>query len=556
MYKPNKDGLITKLLIGGLYVLLACTSAKADIRATYGQSATRVNLTVEITDNGAMRFTRSDGSYIISVDGNSYLVEAGPGGPIATTIEAESYLRRQDMGSTSHANDKDSEKIRELVIGENTNIYGYDGNIYNLLGSKYPYITLTNDRNLQSLGNAVWLYFEISEKIYYGPKRNVGNLEEILAGKGVLALGQDKLIDLSFSHIDSSRFTVPAVPLTVADIEAADLIRNRNNTIVNTDTITNGAFLDGKLYTLNAKNGLEVRTEGSLHSSPIETPGFVHSICVLNGELFIITEKDDISTASLWSRLPNEWRLETEIVIGSKNYFVALDCSGEEPLLVTHKQIILPRSNRKRSINWGQIQSSGGFVKSLQHDGYLYLGRNTGEWGGGLIRIAMSNGRAEVIDASDPNELCGGILNGSCDPVTGLAPDPINPECVIATTGLVHFSSDGAILRICDKKITLAFAKPYTLESNWHFDTANTSEAIASVPYFSLGWDAGNVWVVGANGIYNFSDQQLPNFYPFPRLYRYLSSNIDWSNPEFILIQTDMNRRHSLSGGSLILVPR
>jgi hypothetical protein len=114
----------------------------------------------------------------------------------------------------------------------------------------------------------------------------------------------------------------------------------------------------------------------------------------------------------------------------------------------------------------------------------------------------------------------------------------------------------GSVLRICGEKISLAYSKPYTLDPNWRFDPKNISESNYSVPYFSLGGDGRKVWAVGSDGIYHFATDKLPAFSAFPRPHRTPPSRIDWSNPEFILIRTGMNQRHSLSGGSLILVPR
>lgn len=62
------------------------------------------------------------------------------------------------------------------------------------------------------------------------------------------------------------------------------------------------------------------------------------------------------------------------------------------------------------------------------------------------------------------------------------------------------------------------------------------------------------LWAVAADGVYRFTEAPLPEFSPLPK--RQVRSPVDWSNPDYILISTDMNRRHFLSGTSWLLVLR
>lgn len=51
--------------IAGLMLLAIGAAAQADITANYASADARRALTVEVADNGAMRFTDKDGSYIL-----------------------------------------------------------------------------------------------------------------------------------------------------------------------------------------------------------------------------------------------------------------------------------------------------------------------------------------------------------------------------------------------------------------------------------------------------------------------------------------------------------
>jgi hypothetical protein len=51
--------------------------------------------------------------------------------------------------------------------------------------------------------------------------------------------------------------------------------------------------------------------------------------------------------------------------------------------------------------------------------------------------------------------LCAGPLNGGCDPVTGVVPDPDHPQCVLASIGLSHMLMQGRIIRACPGRVDL-----------------------------------------------------------------------------------------------------
>lgn len=256
----------------------------------------------------------------------------------------------------------------------------------------------------------------------------------------------------------------------------------------------------------------------------------------------------------LWSGAPGNWKQEATFRQSQEHPFLALDCSGTEPLLLTAKALQLPRSGRTIAIDPEKL-APGGYFTTLQHGGYLYVGANSGEWGGGLRRFSLTTGAGEAIDASDPEELCGGALNTNCDPVTGLSPDPAKPDCVLASVGLVHFGSSGQVVRICDGRVAVAYRKPYTLDPAWETKPAE-DESFSSVPFYALVSSEDASWAVANDGLYRFAAEERPTFIPFGRTKRLPASGIDWSDARFVLVATDMNQRHSMSGTSLLLVPR
>jgi hypothetical protein len=546
-------------VIAAILLFLDSAPSFADVRATYQEENGRGNFVIEMGDDGSMRFTSPRLDYLLIVDGQAYSVDPGPGGPIVTTAEAIAYETQKDIEKRRIVHSpSDSTKVQNpvrYVPGRTVEIAGYSGTAYSVPDTTYAEVVLSKEESLLALGKALAAYSNTIETMSVEPQRPEDNLNELLESHGVLQFWGRQLTSVSFAEVDPARFAIPATPITLADVKAADAEPAGKDANDEAADIIKAVYLKGRLYTLTDNGELAVWAEGAAQNKMVKTPDQVHSFCALNGELFIVTAKKGASTGYLWSGESDSWTREAEIKSSTKNPFISLDCTGTEPFLVSGATIVMPRSGRAIPVK-SNATEFGGFATTLQHGGYLYVGVNAGEWGGGLQRISLTSGKAERVDASDPKELCGGVLNKSCDPVTGLAADPANPDCIIATTGLVHMLPHGSVLRICGEKISLAYSKPYTLDPNWRFDPKNISESNYSVPYFSLGGDGRKVWAVGSDGIYHFATDKLPAFSAFPRPHRTPPSRIDWSNPEFILIRTGMNQRHSLSGGSLILVPR
>src|SRR5258708_467418 len=139
-----------------------------------------------------------------------------------------------------------------------------------------------------------------------------------------------------------------------------------------------------------------------------------------------------------------------------------LNAAGSPTVLCVHTVRKLAPDNH----SWKQVKLSrklrGGFqqtVASPISGSSVYIGFNTGEWGGGLQRVDLRSGTVTDIERRDTKELCAGPLNSNCDPVTGVIPDPQNKDCVLAAVGLVHMMSHGSILRVCGTSVSLVFEK-------------------------------------------------------------------------------------------------
>jgi hypothetical protein len=552
--------------------LLAIPSAPAvaDVQATYARGNTdEETVTVELAEDGALRVSQRryrDLSYFLFVDGQTYTVEAGPGGPTVATVEAATErTRRNREGMTilgeGFGGTDESIPIHYAPV-DATKIAGYDGIRYNFPGAydaEATQIVLSDDPTLKPLGSAFAAYAQAKDVVSGSEDETTDNLDQLLPEHGVLAIWGYELKSISFAPVARSRFAVPAAPLTLSEIPQADITITQptETELIQLRTfIVSAAFQGETLYALWSDGRLQAWSEGAENGKDVMVPTLVRAFCVHENDLFLATGNWGEGTVRLWAGAPGAWSVAAAFAESESDPFLALDCSGPQPVMLSARAIRLPTEGRSIAIASGE-GSPFGASSTLTHGGFLYAGLNAGEFGGGLMRFPLTGGEGEYLDASDPQELCGGVLNKDCHPVTGLAVDPLRPDCILASVGLNHMSlSLGSVVRICGERISLTYAKPYTLDENWKFDPENIGGANPSVAFYSLTGNERGVWAVASDGTYHFGKDAEPEFSPFPRFFHFPESGVDWSNPEFVLIATTKNQRFSVSGGSLILVPR
>lgn len=555
-----------------IFTLLMIFSAPAlaDIRASY----TRVDndfhkLIVEVSDEGTIRVSRDSGElsdYFLFLEGETYQVTAGPGGPNVITLEAAAELarrNRQNVYTVGEASEGSEETgPMQYVPIEAATIAGHDGIRYNYQDAWDPIstqIVLSDDPALLPLGKALNVYEQATSRTSVFTNAQTDNVAELLSEHGVLAIWRYELTSVSFDPIDRARFVIPATALTLADLEtAAPEAEPATSPEANIRQpfVIGAEYLHHTLYTLLSDGRLQAWPEGAEAGRDVDVPAPAFDFCAIGDDFFLVAVDPEDGNVHLWTRTSDIWSLATAPTINRSDPFVALDCSTAKPVMITNRMLGISNYRSSTDGEAALIYGWAGSHTYLQHGGFLYQGINVGEWGGGLHRYPLDGGAGKTISQVDPDELCGGILNPECHPVTGLVADPQNPDCIFATIGLVHFFSQGAVIRVCGDSISLAYEKHYTLDPDWQFDPENSDSDYSSVAFYSLGGNGDRVWAVASDGIYEFGTDTTPEFTPFPRVFRMPESGIDWSHPEFVLVQTTMNQRFSVSGASLILVPR
>jgi hypothetical protein len=245
----------------------------------------------------------------------------------------------------------------------------------------------------------------------------------------------------------------------------------------------------------------------------------------------------------------------TKFSFPEKDEPFALVNSSDGPTVLSTKSIQVFSTDKHHSQDIklkGKLR--GGFQGTadspLNGDG-VYVGFNSGEWGGGLQRVDLRTGVVSDIERRDTKELCAGPLNSACDPVTGVAPDPHNKDCILASVGLVHMKSWGRILRVCQNEVTLVFQKTYTVDGFKDDKWSMTEAFFGLVPNANDGF-----WAISSRALYHFLPDGTENGeFKLPELKAVSGVYLSPDLPGVIVVRTDANWAVSLSGHTPLLIP-
>lgn len=252
-------------------------------------------------------------------------------------------------------------------------------------------------------------------------------------------------------------------------------------------------------------------------------------------------------------RVGGRWMVERSIAAEGDNV-AAFSCAGAEAILLTDKRIVEagPAGVRSRALS-GKSRRARVKAVTLETPYHLFVGLNSGEWGGGLIRIDRGSGLAETIERNATGELCAGPLNTACDPVLGVAPVPWKPGCVAAALGLVHMFGHGRIAEICGGEVEQMFARA----SDRHSDAPEAAVGgYGSTPFFGLAAAGGTLLAAGHDGLYRLGPAGLIEHRPWPRFEEIDGVLVSFALPDVVLVITTINGRASLGGAAPMLVPR
>jgi len=278
-------------------------------------------------------------------------------------------------------------------------------------------------------------------------------------------------------------------------------------------------------------------------------------ICVQNGAPVIVTAPR--AGASVWTlrrRVGAQWTTVGTTAIRQEG-LVGLFCAADSLLVLTSQRLIEVRGAHQSALNLSNRVPSRPISVSLATPTQLFVGQNAGEWGGGLQSIDRRTGQVRAIEGNVSGELCGGPLNADCDPVNGLAPVPWKPGCVVAAVGLIHMSSHGRLVEVCNDLPKRLHYEPCPSRAPEPKTQSKSDEPFCTEAFFGVVAKRDALMALRTAGITtldregNAARTSLPAFKPHGPF------EVSFT-PDAVFVRSSANERQSLSGPTPLMVSR
>jgi hypothetical protein len=186
----------------------------------------------------------------------------------------------------------------------------------------------------------------------------------------------------------------------------------------------------------------------------------------------------------------------------------------------------------------------------------VFVGLNSGEWGGGLRRIDRRSGRIETIARKATGDQCDGPLSTACDPVQGLATPPWRPNCIVAAIGLIHMLEHGRLTLVCPDRIEQLYAAVDREAEGQRGTEGAAAGDYGSIAFFGLAASGNGLIAVGHDGLHRLDGAGHATVTPLPRFVRVEGLLVSFALPDVVLVVTGINGRASVSGAVPILAVR
>jgi hypothetical protein len=276
--------------------------------------------------------------------------------------------------------------------------------------------------------------------------------------------------------------------------------------------IKRAVFAEGKLWLLSDSGVVSTISEGSDKRFKEVLGEAVLDMCLQ--DLHPIALTCETRTCDSWAILRHSadgWST-VDSVKSEGEKLVAILCEPDSVAILASRSFIRSKGDQQTSIALSEeISPTFSPIQLLEVPDGLFLGKNIGEWGGGLWRIDRHTGQVLAIDRRSSNVLCSGPLNRDCDPVTGIAIEPWKPDCVVIAIGLVHFMSHGRLVEVCGDDVRTLYSKPHEEE------LASDRHIVDSVPFYGMANSEDALWTAGTDGIYRIDANGVSYLEPLPK---------------------------------------
>lgn len=563
-----------------LMLLALPGSAVAGLRAVYVQSG-GASTEVRIADNGDIEADWDNGRRLSVRAGRAYVIETRLTGQMIQRLEDletvagtvwTDVIERPDT-----ARDGTPFPLRTVVVaGQTGTAYSWTrpstaAAVRKLEPEPEPDLVLSTDTRLAPLAKAMRKVWDVEALLYLiDHPDEAGKAFESHAEKmrlfergaplryGDTALESLEREEIRLADIDLAAAAEPLAALRNRIVGERRESESESENPSGASDISRAVFAEGRLWLLADDGALTSLAKGEIERRAEGPGGKVLDLCLGRGGFLAVTgDKANKGRWTLWRRAGGGWRRDRPIP-HAKEALVALTCAGETAILLTTARVVEVDRTRVRAVTIaGDVRMPR--VKAVTHEvsDHLFVGKNSGEWGGGLIRIARATGDSVEIEHNATGSLCDGPLNTACDPVHGIVTIPWKPACVAAAIGLRHMSSHGRVVEVCGSSVRQMFAQASDRHRTAPEYLAETAAGgSGSVAFFGLASAGEFLTAVGSDGLYRLDRSGLVSHQAWPRFTKVDGLLVSFELPDAILLISTINGRASVGWSAPLLVPR
>jgi hypothetical protein len=321
--------------------------------------------------------------------------------------------------------------------------------------------------------------------------------------------------------------------------------------------VIRSVFADGRLWVLSDADTLSSIAKGDSHWAAERPADPVRDICATSdGLVAVTTPRSKAGGWSLWRRTGGNW---TELAAKSteKEWPHGLHCDSNRITVITDIRLISIEGETQTAIRLDR--PVGSMIGSAFYGDadYFFVGINHGEWGGGLRRIDRRLGTVTTIEGNRAGSLCGGPLDTTCDPITGLAGAPWAKGCVVATVGLDHLGiEDGRLVEICGERVDRLYDRPLGHPAVGSQDQADGDDIGETVAFSALVRAGDSLWAAGSDGIYRLRDRGLVETLPLPAFQKIDGIEVSFDLPDVVVLMTEIDACDECVGSEPMVVAR
>lgn len=565
--------MLVRLFALLLVLLAAPGAAVAGLRAVYVEplgGATEV----KVADNGDLDVDFGDGRRLVVRGGRAWVVEDRLTGPLVQRLEDLRVLAGDAWDRVAERSDPAPGEWPLVPLGTAV-VRGESGRAYAWVDPSKPEaakpakpgLVLSDDPGLAPLARAMRQVWDVEALLYLLDHPDTSDNLFADHSRTMRLLEQGAPLKYADTELETlERGEVGLAPFDPGgSVESVEAMRLRRESERREDAaaprnsdVSRAVFAEGRLWLLTDEGRLTSLAPGE-KARRAEGPGEkLLDICSGRGGFLAVSgESAKGRQWTLWRRDGGEWRRDRSVP-REDDALIALSCRGDEALLLTTERLIEAGRAGVRSVALARDVRMPQ-VKAVVHEtpDYVFIGLNSGEWGGGLVRIARRTGRAVTIERNATGELCDGPLNTGCDPVHGIATIPWKPSCVAAAIGLIHMLAHGRIVEICGTQVRQTFVQAsdrYRTDPRYLAQVA--TGRFGSVAFFGLDAVGDTLVAVGHDGLYRLDRSGGASYRRWPRFTDIDGLLVSFELPDAVLLVTTINGRAAVGWSAPLLVPR